>query len=135
MRPFRFAVPVSALWFGAVLGVVGAAGVAPGVASADWPAFGRAISIAAGAQVHAAITTDGAGGAIITWQDHRDARVNLFAQHVLAAGDVDAFWPADGRALLSDPNVLAQETFGLASPVMVSDRAGGAIVVWEDNRS
>ena len=108
---------------------------ASGVASADWPPFGRAVSTAPNSQVHPAITTDGAGGAIISWQDHRDARVNLFAQHVLASGELDAVWPAGGRGLLTDPNVLAQETFGLKSPVMVSDGAGGAIVAWEDNRS
>ncbi len=107
----------------------------PNTASADWPALGRPICSAAGSQVHAAITTDGADGAILAWQDHRAARVNLFAEHVLASGEPDAGWPADGRGLLVDPLVLEQETFGLASPVIVSDGAGGAIVVWEDNRS
>jgi hypothetical protein len=121
---------VYALVIGAALGGL----AAPRNASADWPPFGRAISAATGSQVHPAIVTDGAGGAVISWQDHRAARINLFAQHVLASGEVDGVWPVDGRALL-DPTVLSQEVIGIASPVMVSDGAGGGIVAWEDNRS
>src|SRR5438128_914970 len=66
-------------------------------ASATWPPFGRAVCSADGSQVHPAIATDGADGAVIAWQDHRSPRVNLFAAHVLASGEVDATWPANGQ--------------------------------------
>src|SRR5262245_40496458 len=70
----------------------------PRISSAEWPACGRAIVTAPTAQVHSAITGDGAGGAIITWQDFRSPNINVFAQHVLASGELDRRWPLDGRA-------------------------------------
>ena len=80
---------------------------------------------AAGDQVDQAIVPDGAGGAIIAWEDHRGGGDALYAQHVLMDGSVDPTWPANGTLLAAAANsfvVLA----------MVSDRAGGAIVFWED---
>jgi hypothetical protein len=109
--------------------------VAASPAFADWPSFGLPVCSAANNQEHPAITTDGADGAILVWQDRRNAPMNLFAQHVLASGDVDAAWPANGRQLLTDPAALTQEVIGIASPVIATDGAGGAIVAWEDNRS
>src|SRR5262249_33904396 len=76
-------------------------------ASPAWPQFGPAISTASSSQEHPAITTDGAGGAIVTWQDLRFPRVNIFARHVLGSGDLDPVWPVDGSALLTDSLALA----------------------------
>jgi len=104
-------------------------------ASAAWPQFGRAISVAPNAQTHEAIASDGRGGAIITWQDFRELPVEIFAQHVDAFGIVDPAWPVDGEALLNDPKALPNAADGRASPLIVPDGAGGAIVAWEDNRS
>ena len=110
------------------------ASAAPRQALADWPLFGRAITTAPKGQAHAAIATDGADGAIITWQDGRAPRVNIFAQHVLALGDVDAAWPTDGRALLRDTIAIAAAAGGQSVPLIVPDGAGGAIVAWQDLR-
>ena len=63
---------------------------------ADWPPFGRAISNAPNTQQHLTIATDGAGGAIVVWQDLRDPRINVFAQHVTAFGDLIPRGPATG---------------------------------------
>src|SRR6185369_2376990 len=109
--------------------------LAPRLAFAAWPDLGRAISTAAGTQDTPRIASDGAGGAIITWHDLRSPTINIFAQHVLASGDVDAAWPADGRALLTNPTALATALAGQKAPVIVSDGAGGAIVAWMDGRS
>lgn len=109
--------------------------VAPRLASADWPLFGRAITTAPKGQSHATVTTDGADGAIITWQDLRNPRVNILAQHVLALGDVDAAWPVNGRALLRDTISIATASGGQSVPLIVPDGAGGAIVAWQDLRS
>lgn len=103
-------------------------------ASAEWPPFGRAVCTAPDAQTHAAITSDGAGGAIITWQDDREGVSNIFAQHVLASGAVDPAWPGDGRALLTDRAILVGADDGQISPAIVADGAGGAIVSWQDLR-
>ena len=108
---------------------------APRLASADWPQCGRPISTASNSQQHSAIATDGTGGAIITWQDARFPRVNIFARRVLASGELDPAWPVDGQALLTDPTSLASADGGQFSPVIVSDGAGGAIVAWRDFRS
>lgn len=105
------------------------------VARADWPPFGRAVSTAIGTQQHANVTTDGAGGAIVTWQDFRTPRINVFAQHLLSSGSLDSRWPVDGRALLGNPAEMDTADGGQTSPLIVSDGAGGAIVAWLDNRS
>ena len=109
--------------------------VAPRPALAVWPEVGRAVNSAAGTQDAPRIATDGAGGAIITWHDLRSPTINIFAQHVLASGDLDAAWPAAGRVLLTDPAALATALAGQKAPVIVSDGAGGAIVAWQDGRS
>src|SRR5262249_59080971 len=94
--------------------------LAPRPGLAAWPASGRALTTAAGIQQHPAITTDGAGGAIVVWQDLRGPKVNVFARHVLASGELDAAWPAEGRALLTDPATLAADA-DQESPAIVSD--------------
>lgn len=104
-------------------------------ASAAWPAFGRGVCTAATSQQHASIATDGEGGAIVTWQDFRFRRVNVFTQHLLASGEVDVHWPANGQAMLRDSLALADADGGQISPLIVTDGAGGAIVAWLDLRS
>jgi hypothetical protein len=108
---------------------------APRPAAADWPPSGRGICTAAATQQHPAITTDGAAGAIVTWQDFRFPRVNVFAEHVLASGVLDAGWPLNGRALLTDPVAMETAAGGQTAPAIVSDGAGGAIVAWQDLRT
>jgi hypothetical protein len=104
-------------------------------AAADWPRFGRAVETAGDSQVHSSIVTDGSDGAIVVWQDPRLPRVNIFAQHLRASGDVDPAWPVDGRALLANAGgELDKGDGGQFFPVIVSDGAHGAIVAWEDLR-
>lgn len=104
-------------------------------AVADWPALGRALTAAPGDQNHARIASDGADGAIVTWQDGRGGAVNIFAQHVAGSGVVDAAWPVDGRALLTDPAALATAQGGQKLPLIVPDGTGGAFVAWQDERN
>ncbi len=101
--------------------------LASGVVDPAWPAVGRVVCGAAHNQNSPAIVSDGAGGAIVTWQDARDEfnSDNLYAQHVLATGEVDATWPADGRA-------LGDGTHHQFAPRLVGDEAGGAIVTWHE---
>jgi len=120
--------------FGRVL-AIGVLCFAPGIASAIWPELGRPVSTAPGNQDVPKIASDGAGGAIITWQDLDNPTVNIFAQHVRVTGELDAAWPINGRLLLTDPLALAGASEGQASPAIVTDGAGGAIVAWADGRS
>jgi hypothetical protein len=103
-------------------------------AFASWPPLGRALCTASGLQGAQAIATDGAGGAIVTWQDRRSLPFNIYTQHVQASGQVDAAWPTDGRALMTDPLMIPSVPEGEESPEIVSDGAGGAIVTWADGR-
>jgi hypothetical protein len=78
-------------------------------------------------QVDPILVGDGAGGAIVAWRDARSFQAhNMFAQHVLASGSVDAAWPVDGTAL----SLLATEQ---SAPSIVSDGGGGALVTWQQD--
>jgi hypothetical protein len=103
--------------------------LASGVVDPAWPPNGRALCTAAGQQEGPAIVSDGAGGAIVTWMDGRSefTGVDIYAQHVRASGAVDPAWPVDGAALSI---AIATQ----ASPKVVSDGTGGAIVTWHDFR-
>jgi len=106
----------------------------PRIAAAEWPLFGRAISNATSPQLHAVIASDGAGGALIAWQDFRTQQPEIAMNHVLASGSIDANWPHFGRSVVTDPNAISGAVAGQANPVIVPDGAGGAIVAWEDGR-
>jgi len=99
-----------------------------GVVDPAWPADGRALCTAAGSQNGPAIASDGAGGAIVAWIDHRSGTDDdIYAQRVLKSGVVDPAWPADGRALCAASG-------GQSFPMIVADGAGGALVSWWDAR-
>jgi len=102
--------------------------LASGAVDGAWPADGRALCLVANDQLAPMIVSDGAGGAIVTWQDFRSGTsYDIYAQHVLASGAVDGAWPANGRGLCT-------ATLTQASQQIVSDGAGGAIVSWQDLR-
>jgi hypothetical protein len=99
-----------------------------GLVDAAWPADGRALVTATGIQQNPAPVPDGAGGAVVAWEDSRAVTSDIYAQRVLASGVVDAAWPLDGRALCTSAN-------GQSDLRVVSDGAGGMIATWEDPRS
>jgi hypothetical protein len=103
--------------------------LASGAVDPVWPADGRALCTAATLQTSLTIVSDGAGGAIVAWQDFRGSTTSydIYAQRVLASGAVDPAWPLNGRALCTAAN-------SQYSPTVVSDGAGGAIVAWYDYR-
>jgi hypothetical protein len=100
-----------------------------------WQADGVSVSARPFAQLNADIVSDGAGGAIIVWEDERDGasgdcfRIvgnrNVYAQRISAQGM--PVWLTNGVAI----SVAANSQ---RAPRAVSDGAGGAIVVWEDCR-
>ena len=92
----------------------------------QWAAGGVAICTASGNQLAPAIASDGAGGAIIAWEDHRSPNANIYAQHVSVAGAVQ--WTADGVQICA---ALGNQF----APRIVPDDAGGAIIAWEDFRT
>jgi hypothetical protein len=91
-----------------------------------WGTDGVTVCEAAAHQDYTEITSDGAGGAIITWRDSRDGSYDIYAQRINATGT--ALWTTDGVPLCTATNYQW-------APVIVSDGMGGAIVAWRDNRS
>ncbi len=84
------------------------------------------ICAAAGDQINPAIIADGAGGAIIVWEDGRNATGDIFAQVVDGSGK--SAWTGNGVAVCTATGTQAH-------PVIASNGAGGAIIAWDDTRS
>jgi len=101
----------------------------PRPAAADWPDVPNVnvpLCVADATQQSATCVSDGAGGAIVTWQDSRSGTNHIYVQCISADGTPP--WTANGVALCTATN----DQF---VPTIVSDGAGGAIVAWHDSRS
>jgi len=91
-----------------------------------WSSNGVAVCTGANDQRFPRAATDGAGGAIITWEDDRNGTdFDVYAQRVDAAG-VNK-WAPGGVGVCVAP-------FDEHYPVIVSDAAGGAVIIWADHR-
>ncbi len=91
-----------------------------------WIPDGVVICSATGIQSNATIVSDGAGGAIITWNDLRSGNSDIYAQRINAMGVVQ--WTANGV-------VVCNAASTQLVPTIVSDAASGAIIAWQDLRS
>jgi hypothetical protein len=92
-----------------------------------WVSNGLAVCSAADDQLYPKLVSDAAAGAIITWYDYRSGtNFDIYAQRVTAEGAVQ--WSANGAAVCTYAG-------DQANPTIVSDAAGGAIIVWADARS
>ena len=90
------------------------------------PSINTPVATPVGDQHDANAAPDGAGGAIVTWHDARSGTGEVYAQHLLRTGRVDPAWPVDGI-------ILSAGTGGMypsGPPLITTDGAGGAIVVW-----
>jgi hypothetical protein len=96
------------------------------VGDVQWTFDGVQICAVMGEQSACSIVSDGHGGAIVAWQDHRSgSNFDIYAQRVNASGAVQ--WQSQGLALCT-------ATENQWYPAIVSDGSGGAIVTWEDYR-
>jgi hypothetical protein len=120
---------------GAIFCLAVAAGLLPlafaaSDAIAAWPTDPNVnvpLCTAEGGQGAPDIVSDGAGGAIVVWEDgRRGGDSDIYAQRVDSTGAPS--WTVNGVALCS-------ATGDQRSPALVSDGAGGAIVVWQDHRA
>jgi hypothetical protein len=92
----------------------------------QWATDGIAICSAALEQSYPTIASDGAGGAIFTWQDYRGGSYfDIYAQRVNPAGVPQ--WADNGIAICS-------ASHHQIAPAIVSDDVGGAIIAWSDFR-
>ena len=97
-----------------------------GSVRADWSVDGNAVSTADDLQMNPVIISDGGVGTIVAWQDRRDGTFSIYVQKLDASGN--ALWTSDGVAVCVEAN-------DQTDPRLVSDGAGGAILVWEDART
>ncbi len=92
-----------------------------------WTTNGVPVCTAVGEQlIGAFMISDGAGGAIVTWEDDRIGAGDIYAQRIDGSGVIQ--WTPNGVALCT---AVAQQQF----PLAVSDGAGGAVVAWHDFRN
>jgi len=85
---------------------------------------GKIVSNAINNQVNATMTSDGSGGAIITWQDRRSGKSEIYAQRMNASGN--ALWTTNGIPICTQDSSF--------NPIIVTDGSGGAIIAWESYR-
>lgn len=102
----------------------------PGAASSEWPHqpnVNLPIAVETNAQSNQQIISDGAGGAIIVWQDYRSgSSSDIYAQRVNADGVPQ--WTTNGV-------VVCDADESQAAPKIVHDGAGGTIISWFDFRN
>jgi hypothetical protein len=76
---------------------------------------------------------DGAGGALVAWDDFQsngqgaDSTADVYVQRVTLAGKIELNWPATG---LQVTNASQNQAW----PALIADGTGGGIVAWEDAR-
>jgi hypothetical protein len=92
----------------------------------QWTANGAPLCTDGGSQRYAVLASDGAGGAIVAWDDNRGGSYDIYAQRISATGVTQ--WATDGVALCTATN-------NQVVPRIVADDAGGAIVTWGDFRN
>jgi hypothetical protein len=94
----------------------------------QWIANGVAVSTAANDQKGMQLVSDGAGGAVATWQDERGAAGvgDVYAQKINANGTMA--WTANGVA-------ACQAAANQTTPQLAPDGVGGTIIAWNDGRN
>lgn len=85
---------------------------------------GNPVSIAVNQQVTPMVTTDGSGGTIITWQDKRNGKYDIYAQRINSSGQ--AMWNNNGVGVCKEDSNY--------NPIIISDGSGGAIIAWQSYR-
>jgi len=65
--------------------------------------------------------SDGAGGSILAWTRRNENDTSIYAQRISADGV--AMWGTNGMLICTTPHILS-------FPNLISDGAGGAIIIW-----
>jgi hypothetical protein len=89
-----------------------------------WSLNGIAVCNFNATQKASAIADVGGGNAIIVWEDHRNGDADIYAQKIDSSGNI--LWAANGVP-------VCMKALHQKNPKVVSDNAGGAIIVWEDS--
>jgi hypothetical protein len=93
----------------------------------QWTTNGEVICEVLYVQGYQNITSDGKGGAIITWEDDFNTNdTKISAQRISIDGNI--LWTIDGV-------LVGNATQNQTLPIIASDDAGGAIIAWQDYRN
>jgi hypothetical protein len=95
-----------------------------GLPAPGWTANGVAVCTLGGHQSHPALAGDGAGGAIVAWEEP----AGIGAQRITAWGERDGRLPAQGVSLCGAGG-------GQTLPSLALTRSGVAVAVWGDART
>ena len=87
-----------------------------------WNTDGEYICSSIGDQKYPQICSDGLGGAIIVWEDHRAAKERIYTQRIGNSGSKQ--WALQGRLLSSIDYIQI-------NPQICSDGSGGGIITWD----
>ena len=100
-------------------------------ATAQWsidPTINTEVCTTINKQTEVTVCSNGKGGAYMVWRDYRDNsgifEGDIYAQQIDFSGSM--LWAADGIVINNAAN-------GQFRPKIVSDDAGGAIIVWAKN--
>ncbi len=91
-----------------------------------WNPAGVPVCTITGSQLYPEAVSDGAGGAVITWQDYRGGVSDVYAQRIDASGT--RLWHTAGLAICT-------ATGSQYLPKISPDGTGGGIIAWEDWRN
>jgi hypothetical protein len=93
-----------------------------------WPTGGVSVCTANLSQNQPDIAPDGAGGALLVWQDGRPGSndTDIYAQRIDSSGN--SLWQTDGVT-------ICRANYNQRYPKITSDGFGGAVVTWWDYRS
>ncbi len=92
------------------------------LAQAAWVPNGTSVCVASGDQIDPVVIADGAGGAIIIWQDQRNGLdYDIYAQRL----------NADGSSAWEDPVPISTASGDQSWVRAISDGQQGAIVAWQ----
>jgi len=92
--------------------------------NALWIQDGVVVCSSGSVQAEVQITSDGAGGAIVAWEDDRSGGSEIYAQRL--DGDGNTLWTANGVA-------IGVASYSPARHRVAPDDTGGAILTWEHN--
>ena len=87
----------------------------------QWAASGVAVCTETTKQALPTITSDGSGGAIITWHDLRNSNWDIYAQRINSSGA--AQWTANGVAVCTNTAIQYY-------PTIIGNGNGGSIITW-----
>jgi predicted lipoprotein with Yx(FWY)xxD motif len=91
-----------------------------------WEHDGVLVAGQVGYQKYPTLASDGAGGAIVAWEDWRDGKGDIYMQRVGANGQT--LWQENGLPMCKMPERQWR-------PNIIAGGKGGAIIVWMDHRN